>query len=116
MKAITKNTLFYGDNLEILQEYIPDESVDLIYLDPPFNSNRTYSVLFKDERGMESEAQINAFDDTWHWNERFFRQMMQTAPVKVASMLDAMHGFIGENQMMAYLVMMAARLVELRRE
>lgn len=115
MKPITKNTLFYGDNLEILQEYIPDESVDLIYLDPPFNSNRTYSVLFKDERGMESEAQINAFDDTWHWNERFFRQMMQTAPVKVASMLDAMHGFIGENQMMAYLVMMAARLVELHR-
>jgi DNA modification methylase len=115
MRPITKNTLFYGDNLEILQEYIPDESVDLIYLDPPFNSNRTYSVLFKDERGMESEAQINAFDDTWHWNERFFRQMMQAAPVKVASMLDAMHGFIGENQMMAYLVMMAARLVELRR-
>ena len=115
MRPIKKNTLFYGDNLEILKEYIQDESVDLIYLDPPFNSNRTYSVLFKDERGMESEAQINAFDDTWHWNERFFRQMMQTAPVKVASMLDAMHGFIGENQMMAYLVMMAARLVELHR-
>lgn len=115
MKPINRNTLFYGDNLEILRDYIPDESVDLIYLDPPFNSNRSYSVLFKDERGMDSEAQINAFDDTWHWNERFYRQMMANAPVKVASMLDALHGFIGENQMMAYLVMMAARLEELHR-
>ncbi len=114
-KAITRNTLFYGDNLEILREYIPDESVDLIYLDPPFNSNRSYSVLFKDEKGMDSEAQINAFDDTWHWNERVFRTLISSAPLHVASMLDAMHGFIGENQMMAYLVMMAARLVELHR-
>ncbi len=79
-KAITRNTLFYGDNLEILREYIPDESVDLIYLDPPFNSNRSYSVLFKDEKGMDSEAQINAFDDTWHWNERVFRTLISSAP------------------------------------
>ncbi len=114
-KPITRNTLFYGDNLDILREYIPDESVDLIYLDPPFNSNRSYSVLFKDEKGMDSEAQINAFDDTWHWNERVFRNLIVSAPLHVASMLDAMHGFIGENQMMAYLVMMAARLVELHR-
>jgi len=56
-KPITENTLFYGDNLKVLREYIPDESVDLIYLDPPFNSNRTYNVLFKDERGTDSEAQ-----------------------------------------------------------
>ena len=114
-KPITRNTLYYGDNLDILREYIPDESVDLIYLDPPFNSNRSYSVLFKDEKGMDSEAQINAFDDTWHWNERVFRSLIASAPLHVASMLDAMHGFIGENQMMAYLVMMAARLVELHR-
>ncbi len=68
-KPITENTLFYGDNLKVLREYIPDESVDLIYLDPPFNSNRNYNVLFKDESGTDSEAQIVAFEDTWHWNE-----------------------------------------------
>ncbi len=67
-KPITENTLFYGDNLPILREYIPDESIDLIYLDPPFNSNRTYNVLFKQESGAESEAQIAAFEDTWHWH------------------------------------------------
>ena len=66
-KPITCNTLFYGDNLQILREYFPDESVDLIYLDPPFNSNRSYNVLFKDESGLASEAQISAFDDSWHW-------------------------------------------------
>lgn len=69
MGKITRNTLFYGDNLEILREYIDDESIDLIYLDPPFNSNRSYNVLFKDESGADSEAQITAFDDTWHWGE-----------------------------------------------
>lgn len=67
-KPITENTLFYGDNLPILREYIADESVDLIYLDPPFNSQRTYNVLFRDESGRNSEAQIAAFDDTWHWD------------------------------------------------
>jgi len=65
--AITSNTLFYGDNLQILREYIADESIDLVYLDPPFNSNRNYNVLFRDEAGKDSEAQITAFEDTWHW-------------------------------------------------
>ena len=66
-----KNRLFYGDNLEILRsrEYFPDEFVDLIYLDPPFNSNRDHNVLFKSESGADSEAQITAFEDTWHWSE-----------------------------------------------
>jgi len=64
-----RNTLFYGDNLPILREYIPSESIDLIYLDPPSNSNRSYNVLFKNESGSSSEAQITAFDDTWHWGE-----------------------------------------------
>ncbi len=67
-QPITQNTLFYGDNLNVLREYIADESIDLIYLDPPFNSNRNYNVLFKDESGSDSEAQITAFEDTWHWN------------------------------------------------
>ncbi len=117
-KPITQNTLFYGDNLPILREHIPDESVDLIYLDPPFNSNRSYNVLFKDESGVEAEAQIAAFDDSWHWNataERTFHELIQNAPANVAVMLGALRDFVGTNQMMAYLVMMAARLVELHR-
>ncbi len=63
-QPITENTLFYGDNLNVLREFIQTESVDLIYLDPPFNSNRNYNVLFKDESGNDSEAQITAFEDT----------------------------------------------------
>ncbi len=63
----TDNTLYYGDNLDILREHISTASVDLVYLDPPFNSNRNYNVLFKDESGQDSEAQITAFEDTWHW-------------------------------------------------
>ena len=61
------NTLYYGDNLNILKRYIEKESVDLVYLDPPFNSNRNYNVLFKDESGLEADSQIMAFEDTWHW-------------------------------------------------
>ena len=117
------NTLFYGDNLPILREYIPSESLDLVYLDPPFNSSRTYNVLFRQEGGRESEAQIAAFDDTWHWNEAAedtYQELVREGPPHVAEMLSALRGFIaggktGGNQMMAYLVMMAARLVELHR-
>lgn len=116
-RPIIENTLFYGDNLPILREYIPDESVDLIYLDPPFNSNRTYNVLFKQESGADSEAQIAAFEDTWHWNraaEETYHELGTGLP-HVGSMISALRSFLGENQMMAYLVMMAARLVELHR-
>lgn len=117
-KPITKNTLFYGDNLPILREYIPDESVDLIYLDPPFNSNRSYNVLFKDESGKDSDAQITAFEDTWHWGletQRTYDELLDQAPAHVSSMIGALREFIGRNQMMAYLVMMTARLIELHR-
>ncbi|HEU0003657.1 MAG TPA: DNA methyltransferase [Ktedonobacteraceae bacterium] len=117
-KPITENTLFYGDNLKVLREYIPGESVDLIYLDPPFNSNRNYNVLFKDERGTDSEAQIVAFEDTWHWNEtaqHTYDELRKQAPDHITRMIEALHDFIGTNQMMAYLVMMAARLFELHR-
>ncbi len=117
-KPISENTLFYGDNLNILREYIPDESVDLIYLDPPFNSNRNYNVLFKDESGSESEAQITAFEDTWHWNvaaEETYNELVTDSPDHVSRMIASLRDFIGTNQMMAYLVMMAARLVELHR-
>jgi len=113
-----KNTLYYGDNLEILREYIPRESVDLIYLDPPFNSNRNYNVLFKDESGKEAEAQITAFEDTWHWNEKAeqtYQALVTESSEGISNMIGALRQFIGTNQMMAYLVMMAARLVELHR-
>ncbi len=75
----TANTLFYGDNLDILRTYIEDETVDLVYLDPPFNSNATYNVLFRSPTGESSQAQIEAFDDTWHWNfnaERAFDEVV----------------------------------------
>lgn len=111
------NTLYYGDNLAILREYIADASIDLVYLDPPFNSNRTYNVLFRDESGKESEAQIAAFEDTWHWSGAVeaYHELVTGPRPEVGQMIAALRGFIGENQMMAYLVMMAIRLVELHR-
>src|SRR6185436_322702 len=118
IKPVDKNTLFYGDNLPILRDYIADESVDLIYLDPPFNSNRSYNVLFKEESGKDSESQITAFEDTWHWGDdaqRTYHDLVQDAPANVSTMISALREFIGANQMMAYLVMMTARLIELHR-
>ena len=114
------NRLYYGDNLDILRsrEYFPDSCVDLIYLDPPFNSNRNYNVLFKSESGADSEAQITAFEDTWHWGitaETTYEDLIQHAPHKVATAIEALLNLIERNQMMAYLVMMTARLVELHR-
>ncbi len=112
------NTLFYGDNLDILRAYIEDESVDLVYLDPPFNSNATYNVLFKAPSGAASQAQIEAFDDTWHWNasaERAFDEVISSGNTDAAEMLRAMRSFLKENDMMAYLAMMAVRLLELHR-
>ncbi len=113
-----KNYLYYGDNLTILRDHIASASVDLVYLDPPFNSNRSYNVLFKNERGAESDAQITAFEDTWHWNhsaEETYLHLVTQTNDDISKMIGAMRSFIGENQMMAYLVMMAARLVELHR-
>ena len=95
------NTLYYGDNLKILRDYIKDESVDLIYLDPPFNSNRNYNVLFKDESCVEADSQITAFEDTWHWNasaERTYLELIQAGD-EVARMIEAFRSFIGNNQM-----------------
>ena len=112
------NALYYGDNLEILREHIPDESVDLIYLDPPFNSQATYNVLFRAPTGEQSQAQIEAFEDTWHWNataERAFDEVMQSGNTDAAEMLRAMRSFLKENDVMAYLTMMAVRLIELHR-
>ena len=116
-----RNALYYGDNLQVLREHIPDESVDLVYLDPPFNSNASYNVLFKERTGEESPAQIRAFTDTWEWTQEaeytFGVDIIQnpSVPAVVKEMISAFRQFIGQNAMMAYLVMMAPRLVELRR-
>ncbi len=115
------NTLYYGDNLDILRQHVGDESVDLVYLDPPFNSNANYNVLFKERSGEESPAQIKAFTDTWEWtqeSERTFEReivLNPETPPNVKDMITAFRQFIGSNAMMAYLVMMTPRLVELRR-
>jgi site-specific DNA-methyltransferase (adenine-specific) len=84
------NQLYYGDNLQVLREHIGDESVDLIYLDPPFNSKRDYNLLFKSPKGVASEAQIEAFEDTWHWNEqaeREFDELLHQPNTSVADMI-----------------------------
>lgn len=112
------NKLYFGDNLVVLRHDIADESVDLVYLDPPFNSNATYNVLFKSPTGQQSQAQIEAFEDTWHWGpdtELRFDEVMNSGRTGVSEMLRAMRLFLGENDMMAYLTMMAVRLIELQR-
>ena len=112
------NCLYYGDNLDIMREHIADASVDLIYLDPPFNSNATYNVLFRERGGNQSAAQITAFEDTWRWDfqsEVAFRDVVQNGPPDVSALLGAMRTFLGQNNMMAYLTMMSQRMVEMRR-
>ena len=115
--ATEPNVLYYGDNLDILRRYVKDESVDLIYLDPPFKSNQDYNVLFAERDGMQAAAQIKAFEDTWHWDmsaaEAFDDVIRQGG--KVAQVMIAFRTFLGENDMLAYLAMMAPRLVEMRR-
>ncbi len=120
MVELKTNVLYYGDNLEILRnrDHFPDESVDLIYLDPPFNSQASYNVLFREPTGAQSAAQIKAFDDTWHWDttaERTYQEIITGSPLQISKMVEAMRGFVGSNDMMAYLVMMTIRLIELRR-
>ena len=118
MPGAARNKLYYGDNLDILRRYIEDESVDLIYLDPPFKSNQDYNVLFAEQNGSRSSAQIKAFEDTWRWDEasaKSYEETVETAPEAVSKALQAFRTFLGENDMLAYLSMMAPRLVELRR-
>ena len=114
---MASNSLYYGDNLDILRRYVQDESVDLIYLDPPFNSNQTYNVLFQERDGSQSASQIKAFGDTWHWDETAARSYEETveAAGQVAEAMQAFRKLLGTNDMLAYMSMMAPRLVELRR-
>ena len=112
------NALYYGDNLDVLRDSIATESVDLIYLDPPFNSNASYNILFRSAAGDRSQSQIEAFEDTWHWGqeaESAFDQVMRSGNTNAADLLRAVRSFLGDNDMMAYLAMMAVRLIELHR-
>jgi DNA modification methylase len=112
------NQLFFGDNLDVLRESIKGESVDLVYLDPPFNSKADYNVLFKTPKGHQSDAQITAFEDTWHWGtqaEREFGDLLTHPNTEVAEVMRALRQFLHENDVLAYLTMMANRLLELHR-
>jgi DNA modification methylase len=111
------NRLFYGDNLEVLRRHIADGSVDLVYLDPPFKSDQSYNVLFAERDGTRAAAQLHAFEDTWQWNEESAStyQMLVENGGRVSSVAQAFWSFLGPSDMMAYLAMMAPRLVELRR-
>jgi len=111
-----ENTLYYGDNLEVMRKYLPDECIDLVYLDPPFNSNRDYNLLFREPSGEPAQGQIKAFTDTWQWSERAYDEFCQTC--SKPALVELVQGFVrtlGRNDLTAYLVMMAPRLVELHR-
>ncbi len=111
------NKLWFGDNLTILREEIADKSVDLVYLDPPFNSQANYNVLFRTPDDEAASAQVEAFRDTWTWGpeaEWAFEEVMRTGG-GITSIVFALRSALGESDMMAYLIMMAQRLHELRR-
>ena len=118
VEPVAPNKLYFGDNLPILREHIADASVDLIYLDPPFNSNANYNILFRERSGEQSAAQITAFRDTWRWSiesEAAYLEVIQHGPQQLARLLAAMRDFLGQNDMMAYLTMMAQRMIEMHR-
>jgi DNA modification methylase len=110
-------TLYYGDNLDILRRYLKDESVDLVYLDPPFNSAQNYNAFFQEKDGSAAASQIHAFEDTWHWDIETKKayDAVTEQPGRVSDVMQAFYTFLGGNDMMAYLTMMSSRLVELRR-
>lgn len=113
-----KNALFYGDNLVVMRKEIKDESIDLIYLDPPFNSAANYNVLFKSKTGKAAQASIEAFEDTWHWTEAAevaFDEVINSGHHHTADLLLSLRKFLGTNDMMAYVTMMAVRLIEMHR-
>ncbi|MGB8260107.1 MAG: DNA methyltransferase [Terracidiphilus sp.] len=112
-----KNQLYYGDNLDVLRRYVPAESVDLVYLDPPFNSRQEYGLIFAEKDGSKSSSQFHAFEDTWEWNADAARAYQTTVEQggRVADALRSFRTFLGGSDMLAYLSMMAPRLVELRR-
>ena len=114
----SRNLLFYGDNLDVLREHVLDDSIDLIYLDPPFNKGKDYNIVFAERGGAKPAAQITAFEDTWHWDQaawETYQETVRTGPPEVAEALQAFRRLVPNSDMLAYLSMMAPRLVELRR-
>lgn len=111
------NLLYYGDNLDVLRRHVRDESIDLVYLDPPFNSKQNYNILFAEKDGTQAASQFKAFEDTWEWNIESVRLYQELVEVggRVSDVMQAFRRFLGTNDMLAYLTMMAPRLVELRR-
>jgi hypothetical protein len=110
--------LYYGDNLDILRRYLKEETVDLVYLDPPFNSAQNYNAFLQEKDGTAAASQIRAFEDTWHWDletAAAYRLFTDVADERTRKVMQAFYEFLGGNDMMAYLTMMAPRLVELRR-
>jgi len=109
------NKLYFGDNLDVLREYVPDESVDLVYLDPPFNSQAHYNLVFENQKQGSASAQAGAFRDTWMWGDEAewaFQEVMRLGG-GAARFLDALRSALKESDMMAYLAMMTIRLHEL---
>lgn len=120
MSQIETQVLYYGDNLGILRNrtYFPDASVDLVYLDPPFNSKKEYNVIFQESAGIQSPAQLRAFSDYWTWDQKAqdtYQDIVNNAPLNVAKLVAALYDGVGRTDVMAYLVMMTPRLIELQR-
>ncbi len=114
------NKIYYGDNLEIMKKYIKDDSIDLIYLDPPFNSNKAYNIIYKDPTGKSSEAQVKAFDDTWSWTEDIqsaYNLLITDSSLNpiISSTIKAFYDMVGKTSLMSYIVMMTIRLMEMKR-
>jgi adenine specific DNA methylase Mod len=112
--------IYYGDNLDILRAHVAPESVDLVYLDPPFKSQQQYNYLFRTVKGAPADAQVRAFTDTWKWGPKAvetYDWLMEDPLVagNVSQMVSAFHGFLGPSEMLAYLVMMTPCLLELHR-
>jgi hypothetical protein len=109
-----ENVLYYGDNLDVMRRYIRDNSVDLVYLDPPFNSHRDYNVLFLEHDGARAAAQVKAFKDTWEWDAAAARTYVELVEGggKLSEAMQAFRLVLGETDMLAYLSMMAPRLAE----
>lgn len=120
----TNNRLYFGDNLEVMRRHLDADSVDLVYLDPPFNSKKDYNLIFSDAQGERSTSQVQAFEDTWHWGEAAedaYRYLTDSGvnqgkvPTDVSRLIGAMRKGIGDNDVLAYIVMMTERLLELHR-
>ncbi|MBL8066156.1 MAG: hypothetical protein JNM34_09895 [Chthonomonadaceae bacterium] len=114
-----RNALYYGDCYDVLTKHVPSESVDLVYLDPPFNSNRDYNVLFKEQTGAPAEAQVKAFTDTWKWSPDLYAEwdaFVDTCPNQpLVSLMQSFIQYLKRNDVTAYLARMTPRLYELHR-